>query len=397
MRKYCKALVNLALALAIFLALVFLLPKLLIFFSPFVAGWLIALLAGPFVRFFEEKLKMKRKVGSAFVIVVVIGLVVLLIYAVGSWLVDQAVGLLGALPGMWSGITSDLEEIGSRMSGVLEKLPGNTGYKINDLTEQIGVYMGDLFGRYSTPTIEAAGHFAKQLPAIFIGIIMALLSAYFFVAERTQLNEWFRKHAPASIQTRYSLIRNSLSKSIGGYFKAQLKIEIWMYLLLVIGLGIMRVNYYGLIALLIAFMDFWPFFGTGTILIPWAVLRIFTRDYKVAIGLLIMWGVGQLARQVIQPKIVGDSIGMPPIPTLFLLYIGYKFGSVLGMIIAVPLGMLAYSLYQEGVFETTKNSILILLDGINQFRRLNSEDMRVVEETSRQNAEAMHNMEENRF
>lgn len=393
MRKYCKALVNLALALITFLLLIFFLPKLVIFFLPFVAGWVIALLAGPFVRFFEEKLKIKRKVGSAFVIVVVIGLVVLLIYAVGSWLVEQAVGLFGALPEMWSGMESDLEKIGSGMSGIIEKLPGHTKYKLGDLTEQIGEYMGDLISQFSTPTIEAAGHFAKRLPSIFIGVIMALLSAYFFVAERTQLNEWFKKHAPASLQTRYLLIRNSLSKSIGGYFKAQLKIEVWMYLLLVIGLGFMHVNYYGLIALLIAFMDFWPFFGTGTILIPWAILRLLTGDYKVAIGLLVMWGVGQLARQVIQPKIVGDSVGMPPIPTLFLLFIGYKFGSVIGMIIAVPLGMLIYSLYQEGAFDTTKNSLLILMDGINHFRRLNHEDMMVVEEAERQNAEAMQHLD----
>ena len=84
---------------------------------------------------------------------------------------------------------------------------------------------------------------------------------------------------------------------------------------------------------------------------------------------------------------------MPPIPTLFLLFIGYKFGSVIGMIIAVPLGMLIYSLYQEGAFDTTKNSLLILMDGINHFRRLNHEDMMVVEEAERQNAEAMQHLD----
>ena len=105
-------------------------------------------------------------------------------------------------------------------------------------------------------------------------------------------------------------------------------------------------------------------------LIPWAIVRILTAQYRTAIGLLIIWGVGQLARQLIQPKIVGDSIGVPPLPTLFLLYIGYKLGGVLGMILAVPLGLLAYSLYEDGAFDTTKNSILILTAGINRFRRL---------------------------
>ena len=169
-----------------------------------------------------------------------------------------------------------------------------------------------------------------------------------------------------------------------------------MYVLLLIGLGVLRVDYYALIALVIAFMDFLPFLGTGTVLIPWAIIRILTADYKVAIGLLIIWGGGQLARQLIQPKIVGDSMGVAPLPTLFLLYIGYKVGSVVGMIIAVPLGILVYSMYQEGAFETTKNSVMILVAGINKFRRLGKEDLFEVEEMELRNEETAKMLESQR-
>lgn len=396
MRKYSKALVNLAVAAAVFLAVIGILPRVIIFFSPFVVGWIIALIAGPLVRFFEEKVKIKRKVGSAFVIVVVIGLVVLLIYFVGAKIIDQAVGLIGSLPEMWQGMEADLSRIGEKLNVVLKRLPADVQSGINDFMAAIGGWLGDFFGHISTPTIAAAGNLAKQLPSIFIGVIMALLSAYFFVAEREQINEWFRRHTPASIQMRYRMVRKSLVKSVGGYFKAQLKIEVWMYLLLVIGLAVLDVNYYALIALGIAVMDFLPFFGTGTILIPWAVIRILTADYQVAVGLLIIWGVGQLARQLIQPKIVGDSMGVPPLPTLFLLYMGYKFGSVVGMILAVPLGLLLYSMYQEGAFETTKNSVLILTAGINKFRRLGREDLTEVEEMEQQNEEAAKALERDR-
>lgn len=396
MKRYSKAVVNLAIAFVLFLLIVWLLPKALVFFSPFVAGWIIALIAGPMVRFFEEKVKIKRKVGSAFVIIVVIALVVLLIYGLGAQLINQVVGLIGALPDMWAGMESDFSNIGRSLSVILERLPEDMQMKLNDFITTIGGYLGDFFGKIGTPTIAAAGNFAKQLPAIFIGLIMALLSSYFFVAEREQINEWFRKHAPASIQEQYRIIRSSLVKSVGGYFKAQLKIEVWMYVLLLIGLGVLRVDYYALIALVIAFMDFLPFLGTGTVLIPWAVIRILTADYKVAIGLLIIWGGGQLARQLIQPKIVGDSMGVAPLPTLFLLYIGYKVGSVVGMIVAVPLGILVYSMYQEGAFETTKNSVMILVAGINKFRRLGKEDMFEVEEMELRNEETAKMLESQR-
>lgn len=396
MKKYCKALVNLAVSAIFFLAAIWLVPKALVFFTPFVVGWIISMIASPLVRFFEEKMKIRRKVGSVVVIVVVIALVVLLIYLAVAKLIDQAVGLVGALPDMWAGIETDLYRIGNNLSVIFNRLPRDMQSGINDFLATMGSYLGDFFGRIGTPTITAAGNFAKQLPSVFIGMIMALLSAYFFVAEKAQISEWFRKHTPMAIQLPYRMMRNSFVKSVGGYFKAQLKIEVWMYLLLIIGFGILHINYFALIALVIAMLDFLPFLGTGTVLIPWAIIRILAGDYQMAVGLLILWGVGQLARQLIQPKIVGDSMGVAPLPTLFLLYLGYKMGSVIGMIIAVPIGLLFYSMYQEGVFDNTKNSILILVAGVNRFRRLRKQDMYEVEEMLQQNQEAAEAVERQR-
>lgn len=379
-RKYFKALTNLGVAVAILLLVILLLPRILILFMPFVLAGIISMIASPLVRFFEEKIKLKRKWASAFVIIVVIALVVLVLYLVGAKLIEEGIGLLGALPEMWDSMKEDLSGVGESLNGIFEKLPQDTQQTIANLGDQVGEFMAGLFERIGTPTITAAGNFAKQLPSVLIGIIMCLLASYFFVADRYQIGSWIRKHTPASVMSRYDMVRRSILKSVGGYFKAQLKIEVWMYLLLVVGLTVLRVDYALLIAVGIAFLDLLPFFGTGTVMVPWALIKIFSGDYKMAIGLLIIWGGGQLARQIIQPKIVGDSIGMAPIPTLFLLYVGYKLGSVVGMIIAVPLGMLVSTMYQEGVFDTTKNSIAILISGLNHFRRLQPEDLEVVEE-----------------
>ena len=392
MRKYCKALANLLIAVIIFLGVVFLVPRALVFFAPFVIGWIIALIAGPMVRFFEEKIKLKRKIGSAFVMVAVIALVILVLYMAGAWLFEQIAGLFSALPAMLQDMEADFDSIARNLNQVLAKLPGNIRLNLNNNAIKLDEYLAELIEKFGSPTIAAAGNFAKQLPSIFIAAIMMLLSAYFFVAERQQINEWFKKNMPASVQLR--IVRCSLMKSVGGYLKAQLKIEVWMYFLLLVGLGVLRVDYFGLIALVIAFLDFLPFLGTGTVLIPWAIIRILTAEYKTAIGLLVIWGVGQLARQLIQPKIVGDSIGVPPLPTLFLLFIGYKFSGVIGMIVAVPIGLLVYSMYQDGAFETTKNSVFILFAGVNRFRRLGEEDLTEVEEMNARNREAKRRLGE---
>ncbi|MCM1534768.1 MAG: sporulation integral membrane protein YtvI [Clostridium sp.] len=375
MRKYVKAVVNLGVALAVFLLVIFLAPRLFFFFAPFVAGWIIAWIASPLVQFFEEKLKIRRKAGSAFVIIAVIGMVVFVLYLAGAKLSREAVGLIEALPGMWEGTQEDFSDIGERLNVVYSHLPMDVQMGISDVMNRAGSYIGDIVGSISTPAINVVGNFALQIPSILIGIIMALLSAYFFVSDRSGINGWFREHMPPAIQSRYRMVRHSLVTAVGGYFKAQLRIEIWMYLLLVIGLTVLQVDYAVLIAVGIAFMDFLPFFGTGTIMVPWAIVKVLSADYEMALGLLIIWGVGQLARQVIQPKIVGDYVGLPALPTLVLLYIGYKLGSVIGMILAVPIGLIIVELYREGAFDTTKNSILILTKGLNDFRRFSAEDL----------------------
>lgn len=107
---------------------------------------------------------------------------------------------------------------------------------------------------------------------------------------------------------------------------------------------------------------------------PWAVIELFQGHYYTAIGLTALWCIGNLVRQIIQPKIVGDSMGLATIPTLFLIYIGWRIGGVMGMIIAVPLGMLFVNLVNAGVFDTVVESFKILGKDITAFRTYTRKD-----------------------
>lgn len=89
----------------------------------------------------------------------------------------------------------------------------------------------------------------------------------------------------------------------------------------------------------------------------------------MAIGLLIIYAVSQLVRQLIQPKLLGDSIGLNPFATLFFMYLGYQWGSVLGMIVAVPIAMIIINLFKAGVFDNFIYTIRLLIDDINTRRK----------------------------
>lgn len=396
LRTYLKVFMNLGIMLLLLLFCLFLLPRIIIYFMPFVVGWIIASIASPLVRFFEKTLKIRRKTGSAFVIIAVIGLVIVAGYFIGVKLAEQVMEFIADVPELWEAAQGDFAEIGNKFSVAYKYLPQELQITISNIIGNIDEYFGSVMGSISEPTIEALGNFAKNLPNIVISIIMSLLFAYFYVADKEYIPGLLEKALPRSILDRWDMIKRGFARAVGGYFKAQLKIEIWMYFLLGIGFSILHVKYAFIIAVGVAFLDFLPFFGTGTVLLPWAVIKFLSADYKMVIGLLLIWGVGQLARQIIQPKIVGDSVGLSAMPTIILLFVGYRMAGVVGMIIAVPVGIIVLNLYEEGVFDTTLNSLKILYAGISNFRHLTDEDMEEVEryrkreEKKREDLEVLH-------
>lgn len=378
-RTYFKVFLNLGIMLFILLFCIFLLPRIIIYFMPFVVGWLIGLVASPLVHFFEKRLKIRRKAGTAFVIIAVLALVILAGYFLSAKIAEQVVEFIGDVPKLWEAAQEDFTEIGAKLSIAYKYLPVELQTAISNITGNVQEYFGGIMESISEPTIAALGSFVGSLPNIVISVIMCLLFAYFYVADKSYFTELLEKILPESVLERLGMVKRGLARAVGGYFKAQIKIEIWMYFLLGIGFSVLHVKYAFIIAIGVAFLDLLPFFGTGTVLIPWAVIKFLSSDYKMVIGLLIIWGVGQLVRQLIQPKIVGDSVGLAPIPTIILLFVGYRMAGVVGMIIAVPVGIIILNLYQEGVFDTIINSLKVLYAGISNFRHLTDEDMEEVE------------------
>ena len=92
-------------------------------------------------------------------------------------------------------------------------------------------------------------------------------------------------------------------------------------------------------------------------------------DYEFAVGLIIIYLVSQLVRQLIQPKIVGDTIGLNPLATLFCMFVGYKVGGILAMILAVPIGMIVFSLFHAGAFDSIIQDVKELAAGVNRYRK----------------------------
>ena len=229
---------------------------------------------------------------------------------------------------------------------------------LNDLVTNLGSLVNDI----APKGVEVIGSVASNVTNGLIGIVVMILSAYFFIAEKDRMGEEMERLLPEGAIHTVTNVKNRLVSALGGFMKAQFKIMFIIFVILLIGLMILRSPYALLFALLIAFLDLLPILGTGTILIPWAVISFLNGNIRQTIFLIILYVICLLARQMLQPKIIGESLGLGTLPTLVLIYVGYKLSGMKGMILALLIGVIFITLFRIGLFDNKIHRINTLVD-----------------------------------
>ena len=344
-------------------------PWLLKFFMPFVIGLVIALIANPLVRFLERRLRLVRRHSSLLIVAAALALVIGLIYLVISRAVGAARALADDLPQLYETAEAAVRQGLERVGGSMDFLPQSLRESWEALGSSLGDYLGLAVEKAAPPTVEAAGSVARVIPSLLVYSVVTVLSAYFFIVERDRIAAFLRGHLPAGALRYQEYLKGELKRLVCGYFLAQLKIMGVVWLILTAGFFVLGVGYAPLWAFLISLLDFLPVFGTGTVLIPWGIIVVLDGEYAFAAGLLLLYVLTQVTRQAVQPKLVGDSMGLNPFLTLLFLYLGFKAGGIAGMILAVPVGLFFLNLYHFGAFKGMTDSAAALIQEIQAFRK----------------------------
>lgn len=371
-RKLQKIGLDYFLTIILILFFIFVVPRIISFMLPFVIGYIISLLANPFVRFMEKRIKIVRKHGSVLIIALAIAGVIALLYFTVTTLVDQFSSLAEDAPGMIENIKAEGEIISDKFMKIYNKLPEFLQKYLDKIKD------GFLSAGASSSEDSSSGlnfawvsRTAKSIVDILFAVFFSIMSAYFFTADKDILSSACKKLVPQSLQARVNAVTVHIKKAVGGYFKAQFKIMIVMVAIMYITLKLSGVNYSFLISLGIGILDLLPVFGTGAVLWPWALYKFLLGDYFMAAVLMILYGACQIIKQLLQPKVVGDSIGINSFTTLFLLFIGYRIGGLLGILIAIPLGLVLINLYKAGAFDVLINDTKYLINLITKFQNDN--------------------------
>jgi len=206
----------------------------------------------------------------------------------------------------------------------------------------------------STVTSGLSGVYGvvKNIPSILIGVVIGIIAWIFFTKDYNYIVRFIQAQLPEGKKNILVEVKQVFSKTILKMARAYGLIMLITFFELFLGfsllslLGVMKNSYYVFIAALIAVFDVLPVAGSGGILVPWALFSLVMGNYKQAIGLMVIYVAITLVRQYIEPKIVGDTLGVHPIITLMGLYFGLKFFGFLGMFV-VPLTIMTLKAFND--------------------------------------------------
>ena len=335
--------------------LIFVVPRCLGFLWPFVAGWIIAMIAHPVIENLEKKIRLPKKFGSVILIVAVVTAIIALFYFLIRGIVTQVLLFVQGFPDFQKDVMDQFEFFRQKIEAVLMILPPAVQNQLDHVVQAVGSGIASLVSGIGNYGVSHAGSMAKGMTNGLIGVVVMFFSSYMFLIDREKIIKWYRKSVPEVVKHKINIFLHNTLGVLGSYCLAQLKIMFIIILILWIGFKIAGISYAFLFAILIGIVDIFPILGTGTVIIPWAVFCIVTGNITRAVILLIVYAVCLILKQVLQPKMMGDSMGISALTTIFLIYVGWKIGGLGGMLLALIFGMFIINLYRLGIFDRKIN------------------------------------------
>lgn len=321
----------------------FLLPWLF----PFLVAFGLASLLEPAVRLLAARLRLPRWAGAALctllLSVIILGLLGLLLWRT----VYELSLLLGRLPTLLAGLPTLANALENQAYRFVIALPVQLQELAQQTLEELLAQGISLPNRFYDMLVSTVSHLISALPAAILSLFTTFLATYFISASRPQLLSAIRGNLPARWQETITLGSAGAKRVLGGWLRAQGVLILITFAEVAVGLLLLQIDLALLIAGLTALVDALPVFGAGAVLLPWAFLAFVSGKRTLCLGLLILYGVVTLVRNLLEPKLVGRQVGLPPLLSLLCMYVGFQVFGVLGMILAPLAAVLARQFWQS--------------------------------------------------
>lgn len=331
--------------------------KLSIFYMPFLVAFVISLIIEPLIKYIMKKTKLTRRSTSIIIFIIVSTIIlgsliwmIITLFSESSSLLQGLNDYINKVYQLFTDFTNSERFKRIHLSNeILSVIQNSTG----DILNNVSVWIRNLL----TKLIEMI----TSLPYIAICIGITVLALYFICVDKIYILDQIEHHLPRIWVRKIEMHLKDLIEVLGGYLKAEATLILISFIISLIGLYIFKiiglsVEYPLLIALFIGFVDALPILGSGSIMVPWAIICGINGDIKLGLSIIGLLIIMTVVRQILEPKLVSKNIGVHPIFTLIAMYTGFKLIGVIGLLIG-PIALIIVknifaSLIDQGVFKT---------------------------------------------
>ncbi|MDO4566577.1 MAG: sporulation integral membrane protein YtvI [Oscillospiraceae bacterium] len=323
-----------AVYVAIVLLIIFLVFRYAInIIMPFVLAFLVASIARPLIALLEKKARFPRALATVLVVVIFYLLLAAALTFLSARVFVLARDWVLTLPAVYR---SSLQPALVSILGELEELAERFGPEFADYLGSISANLTSSIGttitNWATGAASWAGRTVSSVPGVLVDVLICIVSSFFIAKDYDLICRFILRQFKEKTAETIVKVKRGLVSTIGSYIKGYLLIMSITFIELFIGLSLIGVGNTLVVSLAVAVFDILPVVGCGTVLIPWVVIKLIQGDYLMALGLFILWGVILIVRNIVEPKIVGQQVGLHPVLVLIGMVVGSYFFGGLGLL-----------------------------------------------------------------
>ncbi len=324
---------------------------------PFVIAFILSAFLQPFILLLHQQLKIPRFAATLLILLFFITLTAAMLTLFVAELIKGIQFLSAGIPGQFAQLSTHLINQTMHLINPIIAAIEKITYKLNINQEQsIEVYTEMLKEKITRSGMEFLNllfdgitFFLAAVPTSITNILIIFLATFFICKDWPFIISWTFRLIPKGFSDRLTTIRFELKHTLKGLIKAQCTLVMISTAIIAAGLYFIQAPYILTITFLIAIVDFIPYIGTGAIFLPWIIYQFFSGEFNMTISLTILYMIVIITRQILEPKLLADHFGVPPILLLLTLFVGYQLFGGYGIILSPLVLMFIQTLHKTGV------------------------------------------------
>ncbi len=331
-------LINLLYFAVILAIVIFICRKGLPLLLPFLIALLVSLLLRPVVGFLRDKCHVSKELSAIVIVILFYALVGFLLSLLGTKLISTLGGFITSLPHYYNTkIEPLLIHLNDWALEIMNKLDPESSATVTNILNSAAASLESSVSSFSVTAVKKLTSVVISLPSFLLNIIIMLAATIFISMDFPLIRRFIAAQLKPKTRNMIREVVVRLRDTLGKYARSYALIMLISFVELSIGFLIIGIKNWFVLALLIAVLDIFPIVGCGTALIPWAIISALNANYRLATSLAILYVIITVIRNYIEPRIVGETVGLHPLVALLCMVVGtYVFGPIglLGLPIA---------------------------------------------------------------